>query len=1136
MINSLAEETLCTLKTYAVNLNTIESRNKGIIIDSGSTVHIFKRPESFVSWDHSFNPHNVKIMLADGRPTTAVKGKGKVKIEVMDHNNEPQFIELFNVLYMPDLHHDGIISVKKGMKYGNKFFFSSENSFMIVNNIKVPLSEKHDLFFCANLTHSVQPVKRSLVDWHRILGHLDFRAVSRTQEVVSGMKITHKNKNICRVCVRGKAKLKISRVPDARATRPFEFIHTDVSGPKNIPGSIGDAQYVITFVDDYSNFIFCYYMKSRCEVIKAFKAFLSFTKRFGQVCRICTDNATEYKSNDFRELFLKHSIHHEASAPYTPRQNGTAERSFQTLANRARCILEDSKLSLGFWPLSYLYAAYLYNRSFVSRISCTPFQLIYGRPPDLNKMLRFGSEVEAYIYKPDNKMSPRTKSGIFVGFDRLTSAPHIYFPDENFVRPCAQIFPMPEEYPDDQHRTSSKSVAKERKSEPEESHSHESSDTDLPADLNLSESLPIKSLHGSSHDDSVTSQMANSNSPVCRTVDSPLSGCRCEPINKKKHHVRNSKDSSEITLHGRKRRRGKYINDSFCNNSDRDKLEKLRPIRNRKAPIRFGDPVNHDQFAPDACFTACSLDYVYSVGTVPRNHRQAMKSDEQPLWKGACDQEYKDLVDMDTFEIVPRPTDHEVLGGGWVFSRKTGLDGSIKFKARYVARGCYQKYGESFTDTYAPMSRMTTIRCMMFMCAQYGFVAHQLDVTTAYLNAPLDHTIYIEQPEGYNQDKSKVCRLKKSLYGLKQSAKLWNDTIHAFFVRIGFQRSSADLCLYRKHVKTEKDNGIIFVIIWVDDIVVMSDSLKLVEQFKRQIKNEYRVKDLGKLKIFLGIEFSQKAGHVQMSQSKYCKNILERFGMMDCNPAKIPCEKNIHDQLRENKSSPIFKDARKYRELVGSLIYLEQVTRPDISFVTNILSQNMANPTQFHWDLGLKTLRYLKGTQGFTLNYHRADSVQLTCFADADWGNGLDRKSQSGYMCYLNTDSSPISWSSRKQNLVATSTCNAEYVAISEGLCETIWCQKVLKFINLRHVISHPAQFYCDNTGAIALAENPCHHRRSKHIDIKYHHVRDHLLQGTIKLDHVSSKDNCADGFTKALALPLFRKFKSYCSKLNDND
>ena len=286
------------------------------------------------------------------------------------------------------------------------------------------------------------------------------------------------------------------------------------------------------------------------------------------------------------------------------------------------------------------------------------------------------------------------------------------------------------------------------------------------------------------------------------------------------------------------------------------------------------------------------------------------------------------------------------------------------------------------------------------------------------------------------------------------------------------------------------------------------------------------------LKFFLGIEFLQEKRLVQMSQSKYCKSILERFDMLNSHPVKTPCEPHIHDLLRENSQSPVMRNPKKYRELVGSLIYLEQVSRPDISFVTNILGQQMANPTLFHWRMGLRVLQYLKGTINFTLNYRKAIPAQLTCFADADWGNAQDRKSQSGYMCYLHRDSSPVSWSSRKQNLVATSTCNSEYIALSEAACEVIWLQKLLKFINLPHLTYQPAQMYSDNTGAIALCYNPCHHRRSKHIEIKHEHVRDHVLKGTFDLTHVPSKDNAADGFTKPLAATLFAKFKAHCAKI----
>jgi hypothetical protein len=252
----------------------------------------------------------------------------------------------------------------------------------------------------------------------------------------------------------------------------------------------------------------------------------------------------------------------------------------------------------------------------------------------------------------------------------------------------------------------------------------------------------------------------------------------------------------------------------------------------------------------------------------------------------------------------------------------------------------------------------------------------------------------------------------------------------------------------------------------------MSNKIDLINIFKRQISNKYKVKDLNLLKYFLGIEFDMKHESVHMSQAGYCKTILERFGMTNCSPMKIPCEKNIHDELREHHNSPVFENPTSHRELVGSLIYLQQVMRPDISFITNILGQHMSQPTQFTWELGLKTLRYLKGTINLSLNYYKSDNLHLTGYADADWGNAPDRKSQSGYCFYLTPNSSPVPWTSRKQKLVATSTCNSEYITLSEAVSECIWLQQLLSDINLKGIHSYPASMLCDNTAAIALSNN----------------------------------------------------------------
>ena len=328
-------------------------------------------------------------------------------------------------------------------------------------------------------------------------------------------------------------------------------------------------------------------------------------------------------------------------------------------------------------------------------------------------------------------------------------------------------------------------------------------------------------------------------------------------------------------------------------------------------------------------------------------------------------------------------------------------------------------------------------------------------------------------------------------------------------------------------IQKKKDNhGLIFIILWVDDVVLIAENQHLIFHFIKHMSKVFKVKDLGPLKQFLGIEFRCTSDSVQMSQTSYTEQILERFGMTHCNSTKLPCVKNIHDELRANEHCTKLdrRQTTKYRELVGSLIYLEQVTRPDLSYIVNILGQHMHEPTSAHWNLGTKVLKYLKYSKDFSINYFKSEELKLFGYCDADYANMPNRKSQSGYIFYLNSLSSPISWSSRKQRLVATSTTNAEYIALSEACCEALYLQKLLSDLNL-NINYYPTEIYCDNTSALSLAHNPENHRRSKHIDVKYHHVRNHVELGDIILSHVKSQFNLADGFTKSLPNNLFQFF-----------
>ena len=418
------------------------------------------------------------------------------------------------------------------------------------------------------------------------------------------------------------------------------------------------------------------------------------------------------------------------------------------------------------------------------------------------------------------------------------------------------------------------------------------------------------------------------------------------------------------------------------------------------------------EYNRDHRLTVASLQYVYNIYHAPGSLRQAKQREDWPEWKVKIDEEVQKLKENNVGTLVDRAwvlaKGAKILSGRYVFSWKDLPDGTRVYKVRYVGRGCHQNYGEDYLDTYAPMSRTTSIRCLAQLAAQYNFVCHQVDVKTAYLNAPIDCEIYMEQPETEDRDNSKVWRLNKSIYGLKQSAKLWNETLNKFFLKIGFKRNRADPCVYRRN----DHRGIIFLLVWVDDIVILGDSQKVVTDFVKQLGKQYQIKDLGKLSYFLGIEFKQNNHHVQMSQAHYCNTVLKRFGYDNCNSSKLPCVKDVHSVLKENINSPKLdsEGTTKYRELVGSLIYLEQITRPDISFIVNILGQQMHSPSKAHWNLGVRVLKYLKGTQDYCLNYYKSAHLELTLFGDADWANDTqDRKSQTGYCAYLSDISSPIS-------------------------------------------------------------------------------------------------------------------------------
>ena len=344
-------------------------------------------------------------------------------------------------------------------------------------------------------------------------------------------------------------------------------------------------------------------------------------------------------------------------------------------------------------------------------------------------------------------------------------------------------------------------------------------------------------------------------------------------------------------------------------------------------------------------YTYSNFDSCYKVSNIPETYAEALENEHSEKWKKAMESEMKSLIENKTFTVMPLPKDKKAIGSRWVFSLKVDPDGKEIYKARFVAKGYAQIQGADYLDTFSPTAKMTSIRMIMQFSAEYNLLVHQLDVKTAYLNAPIDCEVYMQQPEGYIEsgvDEVLVWKLNKSLYGLKQSGRNWNIVLNEFFGKNGFSQSAVDACLYFQR----DESNIAFIIIWVDDIVVAANSIKLMDNIKNMLKKEFKMKDLGPISWFLGIQFRQTNSGIEMNQSFYLKGILERFNMSDCKPRSTPCELKIDAYDPGTDDIVDSSNDRRYREIVGSLVYAMTCTRPDLAWIVTKLSQHLGKPNK----------------------------------------------------------------------------------------------------------------------------------------------------------------------------------------------
>ncbi|RVX06283.1 Retrovirus-related Pol polyprotein from transposon TNT 1-94 [Vitis vinifera] len=871
----------------------------------------------------------------------------------------------------------------------------------------------------------------------------------------------------------------------------FSLVHSDVWGPSRIK-NISSTQWFVTFVDDHTRVTWVFLMKEKSEVGHIFQTFnLMVQNQFNSKIQVLkSDNAKEYFTSSLSTYLQNHGIIHISSCVDTPQQNGVAERKNRHLLEVARCLMFFSNVPNYFWGEAILTATYLINRM-PSRVLTfqSPRQLLLKKFPHTRAASSdlpfkvFGCTAFVHVY-PQNrsKFAPRANKCIFLGYSPTQKGYKCYSPTNKkfYTTMDVSFFEHVFFYP--------------------KSHVQGESMNEHQVWESLLEAVPFS--HSESPELSTpmlsSVQLAQStNVPSPMTIQSPMPIQPIAPqLANENFQVYIRRRKRQELEHGSQPTCGQYI-DSISSlpeeNIGEDRAgevlipsidDSTLPIALRKGVRRcidhpIGNYVTYEGLSPSYRAFATSLDDTQ----VPNTIQEAFKISE---WKKAVQDEIDALEKNGTWTITDLPVGKRPVGCKWIFTIKYKADGSVeRFKARLVARGFTQSYGIDYQETFAPVAKLNTIRILLSLAVNQDWCLQQLDIKNAFLNGDLEEEVYMEIPPGFegSMAKNQVCKLQKSLHGLKQSPRAWFDRFTKAVLKLGYKQGQADYTLF---VKKSHAGKMAILIVYVDDIILSGNDMEELQNLKKYLSEEFEVKDLGNLKYFLGMEVARSRKGIIVSQRKYILDLPKETGMLGCKPI---------DTLMDSQK------------------------KLDISFAVSAVSQFMHSPTEEHMEAVYRILIYLKMTPGKGLFFRKTENRDTEVYSDADWaGNIIDRRSTSGYCSFV--WGNLVTWRSKKQSVVARSSAEAEYRALAQGICEGIWIKRVLS--ELGQTSSSPILMMCDNQAAISIAKNPVHHDRTKHVEIDRHFITEKVTSETVKLNYVPTKHQTADILTKALPRPNF--------------
>ncbi|KAJ9538531.1 hypothetical protein OSB04_031264 [Centaurea solstitialis] len=506
----------------------------------------------------------------------------------------------------------------------------------------------------------------------------------------------------------------------------------------------------------------------------------------------------------------------------------------------------------------------------------------------------------------------------------------------------------------------------------------------------------------------------------------------------------------------------------------------------------------------------------------PTSYGEAVSGNESEQWQEAMKAEMQSMYDNQVWELTDLPQHCRAVGRKWVFKKKTDMDGNVHtFKARLVAKGFTQTHGIDYDETFSPVAMLKSIRILMAISAYFNYEIWQMDVKTAFLNGKLTEDVYMQQPEGIVDPKNpnKVCKLLKSIYGLKQASRSWNLHFDERIKEFGFAKSEFEPCVYTKF----SGSIVTFLVLYVDDILLIGNDVPTLQSVKAWLSKCFQIKDLGEAAYILGIKIYRNRSRrlIGLSQGTYIDKVLKRFRMDESKKGFIPMQHGIVLSKAQCPKSSQDKDKMKsipYASAIGSIMYAMLCTRPDVAYSVSVTSRYQQNPGEAHWVAVKNILKYLRRTKEMFLVFGGSeDEISVTGYSDASFQTDRDDyRSQSGYVFTLNGGA--ISWKSSKQDTIADSTTEAEYIAASDAAKEAVWLRNFITDLRVVASISRPVDIYCDNSGAVAQAKEPREHHKSRHVLRKFHLIREIIGRGDVRICKIPTDENVADPLTKPLA------------------